>query len=60
MRSQGSAEKSGVNKPYKALSESRDRKEAVALELKHLQKLQAGLVDKGQKAIELMFGIFGE
>lgn len=34
--------------------------EAVAVELKHLQNLQADLVDKGRRAIELMFVVFGE
>lgn len=29
-------------------------------ELKHLQKLLAGLVGKGQRVVELMFGLFEE
>lgn len=30
------------------------------VEIKHVQKVQAGLVDEGQGATELMFGVFEE
>lgn len=52
----------GVIRPEDFRGESREtsKEASVAVELKHVQKLQVGLVDKGQRATELMFGVFEE